>query len=77
MRNRELERIAALVATAGDERAFSLTLGKIETYLRECGIEPDDFEVCLCPNDVWMGEDELCPLCTIEEEERRIREGLE
>lgn len=75
MRNKELERIAALIAVDGELKTDGECLGDVWAYLEECGINPDDFRSCSCPDP----EDttSLCPLCTVKADVRLLEEALE
>jgi hypothetical protein len=43
MRNKELERIATILAQPGEERTDGECLGEVWQFLVDCGIDPDDF----------------------------------
>ena len=68
MRNKELERIAALLARDGEERTDGECLGDVWAYLQECGVDPNEFRACTC------SQGPLCPLCQVNEDAKAIAE---
>ena len=70
MRNKELERIAALLAQDGEDKTDGECLGEVWQFLEDCGINPDDFRSCTCsPNDSGA-----CPRCMVDADVKAIAE---
>jgi len=71
MRNRELERIAALLAQDGEDKTDGECLGEVWAFLEECGIDPDDFRACTCSRII---DRSLCPLCMVKDDLKGLSE---
>jgi hypothetical protein len=70
MRNKELERIASIIAVDGEHRTDGECLGDVWTYLQECGIDPEEYRACTClPSDTTR-----CSLCLVEADTKAIAE---
>lgn len=70
MRNKELERIAALIAVDGEHKTDGECLSDVWSYLEECGVNPDHFRGCTCPETAPS----LCPLCIVQTEAKAVAE---
>lgn len=70
MRNKELERIASIIAVDGERRTDGECLGDVWAYLQECGIDPEEFRACTCATT----KPSLCPLCIVDADIEAIAE---
>jgi hypothetical protein len=71
MRNKELERIAALLAQDGEDKTDGECLGEVWQFLEDCGINPDDFRSCTCSRII---DRSLCPLCMVKDDTKALAE---